>query len=267
MSDHRRCAANPDMLAVAAPGPARRHTVFQLRARLEREDPITAPAGPDLIATVLAYLHTGDGNAETRLLWARWANTAAPRLYGRASLPTLQTNQIYQSVLAGQGLHVDAATVCRQRLTGYRERGDRDLELTTWISLVDALQDSGQCDWARHELAGLMRAGHRRPSEVRQSRQIMLTRVVLAAGCGQPGQAARILKEHAAELAGVDEAGLEAIAQWLAATVTVHPEVCERRDTGGASAADVEFRQRVWRLLLHRSTHEGPLVGGQVVPR
>jgi hypothetical protein len=212
-------------------------------------DPVIAPGHPDLIAAAIVFARGGAGDAEALLLWARYAYRAAQDLYGPVSLLALRAAWIYQRVLTRQGLMSAAVGICQQRLAGYRQRGDASPALAARISLINALHADGQCDLARCDIVALRRQWLHQPGDTGFTQQIVLTHVVIAAGCGHTHRAEQILHRNTTVLAGLGPEGRGLAAVWLATAEKFHPRVCQR-EPAPLPVRDVDDRSTSWLAAL-----------------
>ncbi|WP_250002122.1 hypothetical protein [Actinoplanes sp. M2I2] len=215
-------------------------------------DPITAPADPEVIAAAIIRARQSGADAESRLLWGRFAYRAAVRRWGLLHPVSVRAGSVYQRVLTEQALTFDAVRVCEQRLAADEESGDPRTALASRCRFAVALHRDGQCDLADEQIVGVLRRWHASPQGYGQAEMVLLAAAGVYAGCGRTGQAVQALTRDGAYLAQMDARCRRLAARWLASVVRTHPRWCTQphnpggQDRGGDSGN--------WLAVLDRCT-------------
>ncbi|MCY1144051.1 hypothetical protein OWR29_39160 [Actinoplanes sp. Pm04-4] len=214
-------------------------------------DPITAPDDPETIVAATLTARRSDTDAETRLLWGRYAYRAAQRLWGGACPATIGIGRVYEQVLAAQDLSFDAVRVCEQRLAACEPGTDVGRALTSGCELAVALHRDGQCEQAEQQSRIGLRQWQASPhGYYGHAAVVLLTAAAVRAGCGQHRAAARVLTDDAAHLADLDPACRHAAAGWLATVTITHPHRCGATPPAPPASGTLEQQQRQWLATL-----------------
>ncbi|MBM2623435.1 hypothetical protein JIG36_48865 [Actinoplanes sp. LDG1-06] len=214
-------------------------------------DPVAAAADPEVIATAIVYARRASAEPEARLMWGRYAYTAAIHLWGPTHPVALRAASIYQRVVAEQGLTFDAVRVAEDRLSAYELLGDPCRELTGRCALAVALHRDGQCDLADEHITVALRAWWASPHGYGHGPTVLLSAAAIFAGCNQLNRAAQVLIDSAAHLGQFDGTDRRQAAGWLATITATHPGRCLHGSRAGRPSDDVEAYREFWLTVLH----------------
>ncbi|XVU24263.1 hypothetical protein ACQPZJ_44715 [Actinoplanes sp. CA-054009] len=226
----------------AAPAPA---------AGLTGWDPITAPDDPDLIAAALAYGRRIDADPEQALLWGRYAYQAAGRGWGSTHEVTIVAGQVYQDVLACQGLTFDAARVVKQRIAAYQQAGDPVQELFSRSAYAVALHRDGQCELAAEQTRIVLKQWRSSPYRYGDPATVLVSAAAVRAGCGQVNAAVELLHRDAPHLADMRPEDVRTAATWLAVVAATHPHWCGNTPPAPVPTGGFAEHYAFWLAALH----------------